>query len=330
MIIYIFLLILILINIFVFKSNKKWFILFSFFELFIIAALRKYTVGIDLEGHYARNFTTIGEMDWGKIIKLIESKTSFYDFGLIVFMKLVSTICKSRQFFIIITSGITYGLIGRYIYKHSKNVYLETFIFITTYTYFMCMNIIAQGLALAIILNGIDYLKNKKYFKFTLFVLLANCIHSSAIICLLFIPLSFLKFKKRNIKIMIIISLIVILILDRILPIVLEYIYPQFAFYFKHKTQSGIDKMQLIHMMLYLMFFIISYIINFSTKINKVVDNENNGMDGFLFSLAILSVLIRYLGMGTYIFSRLGFYFYMFSYTLLVQSVERIYDKKIK
>ncbi len=331
MIIFSFLFISIILNIFLFNKNRKWFIIISFFELFIVAALRKYTVGIDLKGHYANNFITLGKMEWGKINYIIESKSSFYDFGLIIFMKAVSSICKSQQFFIIVTSAITYGLIGRYIYKHSDNVYLETFLFITTYSYFMYMNIIAQGLALAIILTSIDFLEKKSYVKFALLVLLANCIHSSAIICLLFIPLRNMKLKKSNLKLVAIVSIVMIILLDRILPIILEYIYPQFAFYFRNKSGNSIDKMQLIHMLLYLMFFGISLVINFYVSnekkiITKVEKNAN--LKNFLFCASIISILFRYLGMSAYIFSRMGFYFYMFSYTLLVESLEEIKEPK--
>lgn len=332
MLIYIFLFALLIINMFIFKNKRKAFVIISFFELFLVAALRKYTIGIDLEGHYANNYLILGKLNWDAIFEIIKQGNSFYDFGLIIFMKILSIISKSEQFFIIVTSAAIYGLTGRYISKHSKNVCLETFIFFTTYTYFMYMNIIAQALALAIILFSIDFLEKKSYIKFALCILLANCIHSSAIIGLIFIPLREIKLKKNSIRVLTIAILILVIFLDQILPFILKYIYPQFAYYFTNKNTGNLDKLQLVHMGLYIIFFLFSIIVRFIIPRNSRIDDEDEqkNLSGFLFYTGMLSIMFRYLGMRFYIFSRMGFYFYVFSYTLFVKAIEQIKDNKTR
>lgn len=330
MIIYILLFTSLIINMFIFRKNKKAFIIVSFFELFLIAALRKYTVGIDLEGHYANNFIAFGETTWERIINLIKSQNSFYDFGLILFMKIISMISKNEQFFIVVTSALIYGLVGRYIYKHSKNVYIETVLFFTTYTYFMFMNIIAQALAVAIVLFSVDYLEKKSYIKFGILVLLANCIHSSAIICLIFIPLNNIKLKNSNIEKMTIAILIMLMFFDRILPLVIKNIYPQFAFYFANQGGARIDRMQLLYMGLYTMFWIVSVIIRFYATKERKAENKTKDLSSLWFYATMLAIMFRYLGINKYIFSRMGFYFYLFSHSLMAQSIEQVKNKKIR
>lgn len=332
MLIYCFLFTLLILNMVILKRKKKTFVIVSFFELFIVAALRKYTVGIDLEGHYANNFLVFGKLSWNSIFEIIKHENSFYDFGLILFMKFLSIISKNKQFFIFVTSALTYGLVGRYVYKHSKNVCLETFIFFTTYTYFMYMNIIAQALALAIVLFSIDFLEKKSYVKFIICILIANCIHSSAIIGLLFIPFREIKLKKKNLRALTILILFFVIFLDKILPFVLKYIYPQFAYYFANQVTSGVDKLQLVHMGLYILFFIFSAFVRFIIpKDNRIEDSEENrNLSGFLFYSAMFSIMFRYLGMKFYIFSRMGFYFYLFSYTLFVKSIEQVKNNKTR
>lgn len=329
MYIYIILFGLLLINMYIFRGKRKTFVIFTFLELFIVAALRNYTVGIDLKGHYAKNYITFGNMEWIKIFELIQENKSFYDAGLIWFMKFLSIFVKNRQFFIIITSAITYGLVGRYIYKHSKNVYLETFIFFTAYTYFMYMNIIAQALAISIILLSIDFLERNKIFKFVLLVLIANCIHSSAIVALIFIPLRYLKINKQNLRMIILLLIAFLVFFDTVIPIIIENIFPQFAFYFDENSANKIDKLQLVYVAFYGIMLLFSFIINFGMSENnkrKEFDFEN--LKTVLFVSAIMAVLIRYLGMNVYIFSRMGFYFYLFAHTMFVSSIEQIKDNR--
>ena len=140
-----------------------------------------------------------------------------------------------------------------------------------------------------------------------------------------------MNLSKKNVRKIEIIALGVIILFDKILPLALKYVFPQFAFYFKNQATGNIDKLQLLHMGLYIVFFIISMIINFWIPRKSRTDDENkNSLSSFLFSTAILSIMFRYLGIKTYIFSRMGFYFYMFSYSIFVQSIEQLEGTKIR
>ena len=330
--IYLGVLLLIFCNMIIFRKNKKYFVISSFFILFLIAGLRKYTIGIDLELHYAKNFIQYSQLNFQQLALL--STNSYYDFGLIFFMKILSLINSNEQFFILVTSGITYGLYGRYIYKHSNNVYMETFLFYLCFSYFMYMNIIAQALAISIVLFSIEFLEKKSYIMFLILCLLASLIHSSAIISVIFIPLILMKKSKYDIWIIVLSSIVFLASYSYVLPFILKYVFPQFSFYFENsKLTLSYDTMQVA----YLIIFIISFIlgINFFSskskgyaylKYNK--DNINKG--NFLIYVTILSIICRFLAMYNYIYSRIGFYFYPFTYTLLVNSVVNIKDTYLR
>lgn len=337
MIFYFCLLVLVL-NIFIFRKNKKMFVICSFMIMFILAALRKYTVGIDLRIHYANSFLKFGDMAWDAIIKFAHTDKTYYDSGLIYFMKFLYLICGNVQFFIISTSAIIYGLIGRYIYLHSKNVYVETILFFTTYTYFMYMNIIAQAIAIAIMLLSIDYLEKKSYIKFTILILIANFIHSSAIICLIFIPMRMIRDSKKNIKIFSILSVIIAVFINFLMPFVLKYIFPQFAFYFTSAEMAINSNLQLAYVFINVIILAIGLVFNnWNDRNEKKYDDskltiKSNDLSktNFFFYMTIFSILLRFLAMKMYMFSRIGFYFYMFAYSLLAKSIEDIKDKKQK
>ena len=69
MFIYYLLLLFILMNGILAKNNRRWFVYSTFTLIFLIAALRKYTIGIDLELHYAINFERIANLSWAEAIE---------------------------------------------------------------------------------------------------------------------------------------------------------------------------------------------------------------------------------------------------------------------
>lgn len=334
MVVYVILFTLMILNGIILGKQRKVFVFTSFILLFLVAALRKYTVGIDLAGHYADNYQKLGKMGWDEIIFLSLNNNTYYDSGFIVFMRLLAIISDHHQWFIIATSAITFILVGRYILIFSEDVVLETFVFVTTFTYFMYMNIIAQSLAIAIVMCGIEFLYKKNYIKYLFVIFLAACIHSSAIICLVFIPLIILKSSKRNIVRVGICSIIIILAVDNILSIITKYILPQYAFYFKNGSSNMLDNVRILHLLVYLMCFIVgmfsTYFFNSYKSHNyKCIIHEDKyrfrALDNnFLIYTTLLSIVFRFLVTEHYIFSRLGFYFYLFAYSFLTSTVSRM------
>ena len=345
MAIYIVIFIAIFLNGMAFGKRKKWFVVTSFLMLFGVAALRKYTVGIDLLGHYASNYEAFASMSWDQVLDFVRYSNSYYDPGFILFMRLIASVSDNVQWFIIVTSAICYGLVGRYIYKFSDDVVLETMMFITTYTYFMYMNIIAQALALSIIMFGMEFLHQKSYVKYALTVLVAACLHSSAIVCFIFIPLNMLRVTKVNVRRFAIISIGFVLGVDRLLPIVLKYVFPQFAYYFESES-SIMDASRFMQLMIYVMCLCMGIVFLYclpsrwkhsSQDVVGLIEHgeerrlQRCGLNvNMLLYMTILSVVFRLLVVKFYIFSRMGFYFYLFAYSLLATSLQGIKSGRLR
>ena len=333
MYIYIVILTIILINGILFGKKRKWFVFSSFMILILFSGLRKYTVGIDLASHYANRFTVIANLGWRELSNFYHVHT--YDMGFIVFDKILGIISDNPQWFIFVTSFIVYGSNARYIYKHSDNVVLETFMFITSFTMMMYLNIIAQALAISIILFGLDFLMEKNYIKYLCTVLLATSIHQSAIICLMFIPLMYLENNKKNIRRYIIILLVGALFLDRIVSILIKTIFRQFSVYFESGSYhgAGIDvsanSIFQISMHAIALFIAVLFLIKKDKiKTSEVLQLPTN----FLIYMSITALIFRILIFQSYIFSRMGFYVYFFSFSLMARAVANIkmkYNKRI-
>ena len=97
------------------RKHRKWYVASTFFVIFTFAALRKYTIGIDLELHYARNFERIAALPWSEVPSFIA-----YDPGFNILCKLISYISTDPQVFIAVTSLIVFGSVARYIYINGK------------------------------------------------------------------------------------------------------------------------------------------------------------------------------------------------------------------
>lgn len=325
------------------KENGLYFHLF--FLLVLLAALRKYTVGIDLKLHYANNYTVIARLPWNKIMQYYEEST--YNLGFVIFIRILGMISENSQMFIIATSLIVYGLNAHYIYRHSENVVLETFLFITSFTMMMYMNIIAQAMAISIILIGLDFLAEKKYWKYVMCVLLATTVHTSAIICIVFIPLTTLSNSRKNIIRYILFVSIGLLCMDRILSILIKTVFSEFSVYFETESYHGkgidISPNSLFQISMHLMAVIIavSFLKNngiFKESVLRLYRRKKiSGFSrrkmhcqieqlptSFLVYMSITACVFRIVVYQSYIFSRMGFYFYFFSFSLLARGISRM------
>lgn len=181
------------------KRRKKCFLIVSFGILTLIAMLRKYTIGIDLEVLYEPKFREIANCEWAQLfnIKL--------ELGYVFFCKILSYISTDPQILIIVSSLITIPIYGIFIYRNSKNVAVSTTLYIFLNLFFMSLNIVRQEIAVAIVLIAYEYLIKGKNIKFILLIILATLFHSSAILCLCFMLFYKYNFTRKTLLISIVI-----------------------------------------------------------------------------------------------------------------------------
>ena len=184
------------------QRRRKRFVIVAFALMILLAGLRSPSVGIDLRQHYARNFTKITSYAWSQMA----SFTTPYEIGYCYYTKFLTLISTDVQFYIFVTSFIIYAAIGYFISKESTDVVMSTELVILSCLYYMFMNIIRQGMAVAIVLVGfvwLDYSRRnlKDYVKFAIMIILASTFHNSAILCMSIILFDRLKFTKKQILI---------------------------------------------------------------------------------------------------------------------------------
>ena len=207
----IFLLIMILINYIIIelipiKNKKKVFLNISFLELFLILLFRAPFSDMI---NYINMFHYIGNIPLGDLTNID------WEYGYVLFNKIISTITLNDRWLIGIVSFIT--LIGQYIFikRYSKNYLITLILFIGLNFFNYHYILFRQEMALTIVLFSIRYIEKQKLIKFVMCIIIAMFFHQSALIFLLmliafkipctkkirlyFIPIFGIVFILRNI-----------------------------------------------------------------------------------------------------------------------------------
>lgn len=201
------------------QIKRKRFIVLSFGILIMIAALRRYTVGRDLNAHYYNAFKRIIDMPWS----LALTGTN-YESGFVAFYKVIGHFTSNPQWMIAIHSIFVIGITGWFIYKNSEDCLMSTFLFIAANTWFTDMSILRQTMAVAMGLIVVEIWKMegarlKKYFLYIVCSLLAVSFHSTGIIVFAYPIFRKIKFKKKNVFLSVVALVAVFLLYDRVFSI---------------------------------------------------------------------------------------------------------------
>lgn len=122
-------------------------------------------------------------------------QNSRFEIGFRFLIELANKVGISYNTFLILISAITITLFYIAIKKYSSKPAASIFFFVALGYYAYSFNIIRQMLAIAITLYGINYIKEKKFLKYLVLILVASLFHSTALIM---IPVYFLLKLKNN------------------------------------------------------------------------------------------------------------------------------------
>lgn len=310
------------------KKGKKIFVLVSFGLIALIGALRKYTVGADLRTHYYYNYEIISQSSWDNL----KYFTDKYEWGYLIFQKILGLLFKSPQTIIVMTSTFIFGTMGWFIYRNADNVYVATIFFIS-FMFYPFLAAIAQSMAIAILVISIElFLKKNKNIKFIIGVCLAASFHSSSILCVLLILVNNIKLKNWSIIYIAIIGSLFAIFYQNIFSTVTN-ILPEYNRYISSSSlmnqRAGyINLNSIINALILLIIFIVGYII-FSKKCNRngkkiewLKNTQNTLTTDFLIYTSFFAFLFRALVFKMNTLGRFSYFFYPF----LPITVSRIYN----
>ena len=164
-----------------------WFVGLLFF--------RDRTVGKDIVV-YMKRYMILSDVSWPKLLKY--SHALSFEYGFCVLNKLMSYVVPEPRIFVFIISVIFITALCVTVYRYSEMPWLSFYMFITLGVFATSLSAIRQFLAIAICMFAYRYIVKRDFLRFTVLIVLAMTIHTSAILT---IPMYFGIFIFRKIDV---------------------------------------------------------------------------------------------------------------------------------
>lgn len=118
-----------------------------------------------------------------------------WEIGYILLNKIVGIFTAQPGAIMVVTSVIIMAGPAYLIARYSKNVYLSVFLYVNLYLFYLDMNYLRQAIAMSILCFAYGFLRDKKFWRFLLLVIIASTFHFTAIYM---IPVYFVCLLKIN------------------------------------------------------------------------------------------------------------------------------------
>lgn len=169
------------------KLKQVLFVAVCFLQCILISAVR-FRVGYDYS-MYASGFFSMVVDGF--------SKMSYEDWeiGYIFLNKIVGLFSAWPGAIMVVTSVISMVGPAYLIARYSKNPFLSVFLYVNLYLFYLDMNFIRQAIAMSILCFAYGFLRDKKFWRFLLLVIIASSFHFTA---LYMIPVYFVCLLRIN------------------------------------------------------------------------------------------------------------------------------------
>jgi hypothetical protein len=162
------------------------------FILFLLASFRHESMGIDTMDYM---------LDFMTLFNMIDT-TEGYEIGFEYFKIFVASFTDNPILFLMANSLIFITSVFIFLYRYSNEAFLSIIVFISLGYYQFSFSGLRQSFAIAVILFSYKFIKDKNFFYFFIFVLIAAQFHNSALIFLIAYPVAHLKISFRHFGIM--------------------------------------------------------------------------------------------------------------------------------
>lgn len=191
----------------------------SFSILFLVAALR-YGIGTDYFFRYVPLFERIQKGD-----------IAGQEMGFVLLNRAVGLFTDDYQAIFVAASFLTIALFYRFFLRMSTNPALSVFIFAFGGFYLEGFNLVQQALAIALLVNTIEFALRKKHLAFVIVTLLAASFHSSALVWFVVWPLMWIRVARPT-RIAIALTMIgAVLIVPQTLSHLAGQLAPDYSWY---------------------------------------------------------------------------------------------------
>lgn len=316
------------------KINRNVWTTILVLPLFIISAFRAPSVGNDTYNYFI-SYNIVSKEPF------FAASQSRLEIGYIIYMRIIALSGVGYLGFQFITSTFIFSSICRFVKRHSNNIAFTFFVFMTSQMFFASMNITRQYLAIAILLFSIESIKDRKFIKFCIFVLIATSIHFTAITFLVVYPLVNLKLNRTKTIILLLIGSVVSLLFNQVVRIFVN-ITGRYANYLESGYFNFEDNIAIyLSLGINLCFFLVAFFTRYwkgitlqkgnigfkrhnQTEILKVSD------DKLWYVFCLLTLILSIIGLNATIMNRVESYFSIFFLVYIPSVIKNIRRKEIR
>lgn len=174
------------------KRQRFMKVLFMGLMLFLFAALRAKTVGIDVLGYFV-GFETDARWTVSEILNAAPNYTQSRDPAFHLFLHFLSFISMDPQIMLVVIGLLVAVGFSVFVYYQKGSVLLFYILFITLRIFPFTLSGLRQAMAMAFAFMAFAALQNRKHILFLLLTVVGGLFHESAVFFLLAFPLIKLK-----------------------------------------------------------------------------------------------------------------------------------------
>lgn len=299
------------------NNNKKWQCILIGFCLFLFAALRGPSVGIDIGGAtgYYETYSYYARIDFYEI-----SELAYRDFLWPYFIKFLTFFSDSPQLMLIVVGGIVACSFSYFLYYQNANVLLITFLFICLRIYPFTLTGLRQSVSMSFVWLALVSLFHSKHILFFSLVFLGSLFHKSAIIFLLAYPLIKIANTKTISLSLISFAIVNVVSGNQLISLVLPYIVGnRFDAYTQHALNASAQAGSTFLIYVTMYFFACIYF-------KKL--NESDKTFKKHFKLATVALMFSIIAQVFPNMFRIAYYFIFFLFVIFSQSIFYVFEKK--
>ncbi len=201
--------------------KKTIFIVLCFAQCVAIAGFR-YGIGSDY-GMYASGFFDMARTGFENMTH------EDWEIGFILLNKIIGMFTAWSSTFIMVTSVLS--LIGPFylIWRYSSGPFMSVFLYLNLYLFYLDMNYIRQSIAMSILCFAYGYLRDKKFWRFLLIVVIAATFHLTVLYMIPVFIVALLKISPSTMMLYPFGLLFYYILSDGILNIVLSKFHTEYA-----------------------------------------------------------------------------------------------------
>ena len=287
--------------------QKKNYTILVFFGLyFLMLALRRSSVGVDLS-EYIKSFHLFREYTWERTLQ-----ASRWESGFSFFTKFIGMFTDSAQVYVAIVAAVCLFPVARLYYRESEDDITVMALFCIFPVFMMNFSGLRQAIAIAFTPAVYYATRNRRLVSAILLSLLATLFHTSALVLLLIYPIYHIKLRARHMTFVFPAFILFYLFRSSLYYILIPLFGSDYASRYTTLTQTGATTM--------LMLFIVFALSAFYAPNDELVDSDTRGLR----SILVLVVFIQVFASVSVLAMRLNYYFLILVPLLIPKVSHRI------